>query len=660
MLWDKLTQLITNSEDAWLICGDFIEVRDQIERFNCEFLEYRAKRFHNFINTNRLIDLPLGGRKFTRVCDEGIKFSKIDRFFVSNNFPNLWNDLTSSVLERNLFDHCPIMLKDEDKNFGPKPFKIFDMWFNDEDVEWVISEAWNSNVRYIDRKDCVFRNKLRNVKHVLKEWSRNKYSQIDAKIDELKNNALQLELKAESVTLSDSKLDDWRSTRKNLFDKERVKAEMLKQKARTKWILEGDENTNDIKLEFYNHFKQRFEEYDIARPSLEDLSYPTLTGLEAADLEAVFSENEIHDTILDCGSSKAPGPYGFNMGFFKRYWNLVKIDLIAAVNWFWEKPDFSRGCNSSFVTLVPKKSNPMSPKDFRPISLIVVNECVDFLKNNKHKGLLFKVDFEKAFDCLNWEFLIDVMKCMRFSSKWRRWILTCLSSASISIIVNRSPTNEFSLGRGIRQGDPLTPFLFIIAAEGLNILKKAAINCGLFKGVEIGSDKIIVSHLQYADDTIFIGECSRSNIDSLQILLKCFELAFRLKLGIPFTSSFVRSIGEESSASFWSSRWIGNDKLSNLFPRLFRLEINNDEQIMDRIRLEGLNIVTSWNWSRVSSGRTNSEMLDLTTLLSGFSFNNSGDDRWNWSLASDSRFTVKKLVQLVDENIINPEFRSRK
>ncbi|XP_071728212.1 uncharacterized mitochondrial protein AtMg01250-like [Rutidosis leptorrhynchoides] len=112
---------------------------------------------------------------------------------------------------------------------------------------------------------------------------------------------------------------------------------------------------------------------------------------------------------------------------------------------------------------------------------------------------------------------------MGLGSRWRRWILACLKSASISVLVNGSPTNKFSLERGVRQGDPLSPFLFIIAAEGLSILTKTVIENGLYKGVEIGNNKILVPHLQYADDTIFLGEWSRRNASNLMKLLKCFE-----------------------------------------------------------------------------------------------------------------------------------------
>ncbi|XP_071739247.1 uncharacterized mitochondrial protein AtMg01250-like [Rutidosis leptorrhynchoides] len=124
------------------------------------------------------------------------------------------------------------------------------------------------------------------------------------------------------------------------------------------------------------------------------------------------------------------------------------------------------------------------------------------------------------------------MHCMGFGNKWKDWILACLKSASISILVNGAPTNEFSLGRGVRQGDPLSSLLFILAAEGLNIPVKAALEKDLFKGVEVEDDKVIVSHLQYADDTIFFGEWNRENAINLRMLLKCFELASGLKVNM--------------------------------------------------------------------------------------------------------------------------------
>lgn len=100
---------------------------------------------------------------------------------------------------------------------------------------------------------------------------------------------------------------------------------------------------------------------------------------------------------------------------------------------------------------------------------LIINEVYAWAKCIKKKVLLFKADFDKAFDSINWEYLDSILIQMGFVNKWRSWIRGCLSSSRASIMVNGSQTMEFDKTKGVRQGDPLLPFLFIIAMEGLNI-----------------------------------------------------------------------------------------------------------------------------------------------------------------------------------------------
>lgn len=133
--------------------------------------------------------------------------------------------------------------------------------------------------------------------------------------------------------------------------------------------------------------------------------------------------------------------------------------------------------------------------------LLIVNELCAWEKSTKKKFLLFKVDFDKAFDSINWEYLDSIMSQMGFGNKCRMWIRGCLSSTWASVLVNGSPTEEFFISKGVSQGNPLSPFLFIISMEGLNVALKSAVK----KGIQIPGNGPLISHLFYMDDTLFFG-----------------------------------------------------------------------------------------------------------------------------------------------------------
>jgi hypothetical protein len=146
---------------------------------------------------------------------------------------------------------------------------------------------------------------------------------------------------------------------------------------------------------------------------------------------------------------------------------------------------------------------------------LIANETIEFLKKKRRKAFLLKIDFEKAYDSVNWNFIRHTLTQMGFGDKWCKWIEACQNSATVSVLVNGSPTLEFKMERGFRQGDPLSPFLYLIAAEGLNITIREAVSNGIFKGVNIGRDETSISHLQYADDTLIFGDWNMSNAKNM-------------------------------------------------------------------------------------------------------------------------------------------------
>ncbi|CAJ2656345.1 unnamed protein product [Trifolium pratense] len=240
------------------------------------------------------------------------------------------------------------------------------------------------------------------------------------------------------------------------------------------------------------------------------------------------------------------------------------------LNEFHSSASLPKAITASFLTLVPKKDHPQVLSDYRPICLVgclykilskvlaarlkkvigklisdcqttfvpnrqildgvlVVNELIDFAKRRKDNCLLLKVDFERAYDTVNWNFLEYMMRRMGFAQRWLKWMRACIFTSFMSVLVNGSPTADFVVGKGLRQGDPLSPFLFLIVAEGLTRLMQKAVDNGNYHGFKVHDD-LQFHTLQFADDTVLVGEGKWENLWSLKTVLRSFELVSGLKV----------------------------------------------------------------------------------------------------------------------------------
>ncbi|GKD64091.1 RNA-directed DNA polymerase, eukaryota, reverse transcriptase zinc-binding domain protein [Tanacetum coccineum] len=145
--------------------------------------------------------------------------------------------------------------------------------------------------------------------------------------------------------------------------------------------------------------------------------------------------------------------------------------------------------------------------------------------------MIFKVDFEKALDFGRWDYLDDILKSFGFGDTWHSWVSGCLNSAKESVLINRSPTSEFQFHKGLKQGEPLSSFLFILVMERLHRSFSRVIEAGLFKGISI-NNSLLISHLFYADDAVFVVEWNISNIKTIVNVLNCFFMASGLKINL--------------------------------------------------------------------------------------------------------------------------------
>ena len=145
---------------------------------------------------------------------------------------------------------------------------------------------------------------------------------------------------------------------------------------------------------------------------------------------------------------------------------------------------------------------------------IIVNEIVDKKRRSREEGVVFKIDFEKAYDHVRWDFLDHVLEKKGFGPRWRNWIRGCLSSVSFAILVNGNAKGWVKATRGLRQGDPLSSFLFTIVADVLSRMLLRADERSLLEGFREGRNRTRVSHLQFADDTIFFSNSREEELHS--------------------------------------------------------------------------------------------------------------------------------------------------
>jgi len=267
--------------------------------------------------------------------------------------------------------------------------------------------------------------------------------------------------------------------------------------------------------------------------------------------------DEVHNAIFSLNNDSAPGPDGFGAIFFQTYWEIIKQDVYKVVMQFfttgWLLPNF----NTNILLLIPKTNNADLVDQYRPIVIanfkfkIISKTLVDrlakimpaitsvqqrgFIKgmsikdcicltseaiNVLHKksfggNLSLKVDIAKAFDTLDWKFLIEVLEAFGFNYMFCKWIKNILSSAKISIAINGKLHGFFSCTRGVRQGDPLSPLLFCLVEEVMSRSITKMVREGHLKLIIGSRDNLVPSHILYADDIMIFCKGINSNIQNL-------------------------------------------------------------------------------------------------------------------------------------------------
>nr|GEZ16736.1 RNA-directed DNA polymerase, eukaryota [Tanacetum cinerariifolium] len=477
--------VVTRWQGDSLVLGDFNEVMSEAERRRSVFNIYGAADFNEFISNSGLIDIQLKGYSFTWSHLSVCKMSKLDRFLTTQGFFSAFPHCSAICLDRHLSDHRLILLREVLVDYGATPFRFYHSWLSISGFDLMVLQVWKS-FSFGDSNDMIrFKKKLQVLKVSIREWIKtHKKNQMERRNDiSLKLRSIDQQL--DQGVLSDDLLLSRMNPMKQIHDFKMVDSYDALQKAKIKWAIEGDENSK-----FFHGLVNR--------------NHANL-AIKAASLEIPITTDEIRSAVWACGENKSPRPDGSKFEFFQRFWDVIGLDFCLAFKWFFDHNSFAKGCNSSFIALILKVRDPK-----------IVSVLVNLISEVQSAFLPKRQILDGPFvinEVLSWCKL-----------KKHQAILT---SEKASVLVNGSPTSKFQFHCGLKQGDPLAPYLFILVMESLHLSFARVVEAGIFKGLNL-SNSLTVSHLFYADDAINVHKShllgvgvSNAIIDAVATSLGC-------------------------------------------------------------------------------------------------------------------------------------------
>lgn len=322
----------------------------------------------------------------------------------------------------------------------------------------------------------------------------------------------------------------------------------------------------------YQYFADLFTSSNPAQQDFDRLLASITTVLPTtvvAELQKPFSTDEVRNALFDMAPSKAPGPDGFPVSFYQDFWPIIGDRVTAAVMDVLNNGADIQSWNHTIVALIPKVKHPQSVTQYRPISLcnvcyklitrtitnrlgpalssVIDNQQSAFVpgrlitdnvligfetmhwmrQNRKSKNgfAALKLDMSKAYDRVEWGFLVQIMLKMGFPSALVELIYRCISSVTYAFQINNHLVGQLSPQRGIRQGDPLSPYLFVLCSQGLSAMLNRYVEQRLFQGITIARGAPTISHLFFADDSLVFFRATGADSHQVKACLQHYEKA---------------------------------------------------------------------------------------------------------------------------------------
>lgn len=367
------------------------------------------------------------------------------------------------------------------------------------------------------------------------------------------------------------------------INQRRQRNQVVKLKAGNgEWISDEDGINEHIHGFFSNLFSYSGER-DFAE-ILSVVDHCITDDMNTSLVKEVVDE-EIKEAVFQLGSLKAPGPDGYPGFFYQKYWEKVGEDVCKAVKRFFRTGFLLKEWNQTNMVLIPKTLFPESLSQYRPISLcnftlkvitkimanrlkgilkrvisfnqsafvpgrliqdniFVAHEAFHFLKMKK-KGadgyMALKLDFNKAYDRVEWNFLEALLLKMGFKSQWVQWVMQCTTTVNFAVCVNGETRTKICPERGLRQGDPLSPYLFVLVKDVLSKLLIRAQEENMIQGIQFNRHCPPPSHIFFADDALLFLKAELQNCEAVKSIIEKYGEASGQRLNLDKSGIFFSS-----------------------------------------------------------------------------------------------------------------------
>ncbi|XP_026410193.1 uncharacterized protein LOC113305353 [Papaver somniferum] len=481
------------------------------------------EHIRNFCSAFNLHDPVFSGPRFIwSNMQQGpdLILERLDKYFINQIAEYLCPKFCVNNLPKDSSDHCPMHIG-----------------FNYEDI-------WSPAYK--------LRNKLLSTKKGLRDWNKSSFGNIQTDISTIRKELLDLQISDPTDTSTTARL---KSRLEYLYILEEF---YWKEKSREVWL------TEDYFKNLYSSQPQHFQD-----EILND--FPVKFSDDDNDtLNLPLTAEEIKNVVFQMEGKKAPGPDRFTGLFYQKNWDIVGEAVVDMTQTCFRTGHTAKVFNHTNIALIPKVPLAKLVIQYRPIGLrnliykilsktlanrlkpfmnniisqnqsafipkrsisdniILANEAIYSVNHNdKVEGTAaIKLDVSKAYDKLEWSFLEKVLRKMGLAENWIKLINQCVFTVSYSFLLNGSPTNFFQLERGLRQGDPLSPYLHIICSEALSYYIDNLQRKDTLSDIKVFKNAPEMTHLLFADDSLLFTSATIENFTAIKYYLQKYFLASR-------------------------------------------------------------------------------------------------------------------------------------